>query len=232
MHDQDKELLLSCPVINTDILAQLGAVLHPADVVYLKSLGAIKKFPKNATLVHSGEKMDQLVYLIKGLVRSATTGEDGTERTYGYFTPGCFIGDAAFFHRQPVLYDMRFMEQSEAVMIDRHQLPHIIRNPSIVQFMLVSVSLVSRTLAMRIEESSFRSKEEKVYRILLCLSGTEYIKYKPHFTHQEIADMAGVHRVTVTNTLQVLKKEGIIEVAERGRIRVTDLAKLYKKIND
>lgn len=232
MHDQDKELLLSCPVINTDILAQLGAVLNPADVLYLKSLGTTRKFSKNATLVNSGDKMNQLVYLIKGLVRTATTGEDGTERTYGYFAPGCFIGDAAFFHRQPVLYDLRFMEQSEALIIERNQLPHIIKNPSIVQFMLVSVSLVSRTLAMRIEESSFRSKEEKVYRILLCLGGTEYVKYKPHFTHQEIADMAGVHRVTVTNTLQTLKKEGIVEVAERGRIRVKDLAKLHSKIHD
>ena len=84
---------------------------------------------------------------------------------------------------------------------------------------------------MRIEESSFRSKEEKVYRILLCLGGTEYVKYKPHFTHQELADMAGVHRVTVTNTLQTLKKEGIVEVAERGRIQVKDWKKLKDKIH-
>ena len=47
---------------------------------------------------------------------------------------------------------------------------------------------------------------------------------------QEIADLVGVHRVTVTNTLQALKKEKIIHIANRGEITVVDREKLRSKI--
>ncbi len=83
---------------------------------------------------------------------------------------------------------------------------------------------------MQIEDAAFRTTKEKVCRVLLCLSGTEYVQYKTHFTHQEIADLVGVHRVTVTNTLQALKKEKIIHIANRGEITVVDREKLRSKI--
>lgn len=230
MQDQNKPFLLSSPVINTNILAQLGAALTSDDVTLLRSLGKVKKFPKNAVFVHIGDTVDQLVYLEKGLVRMVATGEDGTERTYSYNTPGTFLGDAAFFHRQPVLYDLRFEEASEILLIDRKDLPRLLERQSFVQFWLTSISLVSRTLAMQIEDAAFRTTKEKVCRVLLCLSGTEYVQYKTHFTHQEIADLVGVHRVTVTNTLQALKKEKIIHIANRGEITVVDREKLRSKI--
>ena len=226
MLDQDKPLLLSCPVINADNLAQMGAALSAEDVTFLKSLGKMKKFAKDSVFVYSGETIDQLVYLEAGLVRMVAVGEDGSEKTYSYFTPGCFIGEAAFFHRQPVLFDLRFLERSTIYLVDGQHLAQILQRPSIVRYLLVSIALVSRTLAMQIGDAAFRTTEEKVCRTLFCLSGEEYTRYKPFFTHQEIADLAGVHRVTVTNTLAELKKEGIVSIPLRGHIHVLNREKL------
>jgi CRP/FNR family transcriptional regulator len=229
MEDRDKPLLLSCPVINTDILDQLGAVLGPDDLALLEALGTVKKFAKNAVLVYSGERIEQLMFLHKGLARFVDTGKDGTERTFGYYTAGCFLAEPAFFHRQPVLYDIRLLEEAEVRFIDRQHLPRILERPQLMLFLMTSTALMSRILAMQIEDAAFRTTEEKVCRTLVCLSGKEHTPYKPHFTHQEIADLAGVHRVTVTNTLAALKKEGIISFRPRGGITVIDREKLWRR---
>ncbi len=226
MEDENKTLLLSCPVINKEVLAQLGALLEQEDLALLKSLGAAKKFAQNAVLAYSGERIEQLLFLPKGLARFVGTCKDGTERTFGYYTAGCFLAEPAFFHRQPVLYDIRFLENSEVLFIERHHLPRILERPNMMLFLMTSTALMSRILAMQIENAAFRTTTEKVCRTLLCLSGKEHTQYKSRFTHQEIADLAGVHRVTVTNTLAMLKNAGVISSQPRGSITVIDIEKL------
>lgn len=226
----DLPMMLSCPVINVENLSKLGASLSHDDIAMIKTVGILKKFGKKSSLVYSGESIDSMVFLDKGLAKFVVTGTDGTEKTYSYFTPGCFIGDAAFFHRQPILFDLRFIEPSEVYMIDRAKMNKLLERPSVVYFLLTAISLVSRTLAMQLEDAAFRTTDEKVCRTLLCLSGNEHLRYKASFTHQELADLMGVHRVTVTNALASLKKEGIISMQGRGSITVLDREKLRNRI--
>ena len=230
MEDKDRALLLSCPVISKEVLAQLEAVMDQEDMLFLQSVGIAKKFSKNYVLVDHGECIDSLIFLRKGLARCVETGTEGTEKTYLYITEGCFIADAGFFHRQPVLFQIRFMEDSEVLIIGRRHLQDVLIRPKLMLFITIALSLTSRNLAMQIEDAAFRTTEEKVCRTLFCLSGEECIRYKPHFTHQEIADLAGVHRVTVTNTLADLKRQGIIGISPRGNFQVADREKLKRKI--
>jgi len=95
---------------------------------------------------------------------------------------------------------------------------------------LKQMSLGSRVMAYQLEDATFRTTKQTICRILYCLSDVEHTNYKPHFTHQEIADLAGVHRVTVTNTLAALKNEGIVKFQSRGQIEVSNRNKLYEEI--
>lgn len=229
MENEDRPLLLSCPVINKTVLSELGAVLVPEDRAFLQSVGIKKTFVKHSNFASYGECIESLIFLHKGLTRCVGTGNDGNEKTYIYVSEGCFIAEAGFFHRQPILFQMNFMKDSEVLLIGRQYLPEILARPNLMLFIMTTTSLVSRILAMQIEDAAFRTTEEKVCRTIFCLSGEEYIQYIPHFTHQDIADLAGVHRVTVTNILAVLKKKGIICMSPRGNIRVMDRERLRSK---
>ena len=44
MENEDRPLLLSCPVINKTVLSELGAVLVPEDRAFLQSVGIKKTF--------------------------------------------------------------------------------------------------------------------------------------------------------------------------------------------
>ena len=227
--EKHKALLLSCPVINRITLAHLGVELANDDLLLMKSLSTAKKYPKKTVLAYANEKIDRLMFLQSGLVRIVDIGMDGTEKTFQYIAGGCFLAEAAFFHQQPILYDIQCLEESEVLYIDRCHLPRILERPRLTLFLITSTSLSSRILAMQIEDAAFRTSEEKICRMLLCLSGDDYKQNKLSFTHQELADLTGVHRVNVTNTLNNLKKEGIISMGARGVIEVIDFDKLQRR---
>lgn len=229
-NEKQNALLLSCPLINTATLAKLGVALNPADLLFLQSLAIIRKFAKNTILAYTNERIKSLLFLYHGIVRFVDTSECGLIKTLVYVAEGCFLGEAAFFHQQPVLYDLHFLEDSEVFFIDSVHLPLIVERPRLMLFLMTSTSLASRILAMQIEDAAFRTAEEKICRMLSCLNGNEKAQYKLSFTHQEIADFTGVHRVNVTNTLNLLKKEGVITTATRGNIAIINRDKLLQRL--
>lgn len=229
--DKDSPFLLSCPVLNTDTLAKLGARLEASDLQLLRSVGNAQKFRKKFALAYTNERIEHLMFLDTGLIRAVCTGKDGTEKAFFYASGGCFVAEAAFFHQQPILYDIQFLVDSEVLFIDRIHLRHILGRPQLMNFLMTATSLGGRILAMQLEDAAFRTTEGKICRLLACLGSKEQMHYKVSFTHQEIADLTGVHRVNVTNTLNTLKKEGIISMATRSSITIINRDKLRERLS-
>lgn len=50
-------------------------------------------------------------------------------------------------------------------------------------------------------------------------------------THVRIGERLGIRRPSVTESLQTLEKEGLVHQVDKGRIDVTDLAGLTKRVN-
>lgn len=223
-------LLLSCPIISASTLARLGVKLEDQDLQLLTSLASTKKFAKNSSLSYTDEKIENLLFLQSGLARSVGTSKDGSERTFIYTSGGCFLGEAAFFHRQPVLYDIQFIENSTVLFVERIHLPLVLKRPQLMMFLVTGLSLTSRILAMQIEDAAFRTTDGKICRMLACLSGKAPGQADLTLTHQELADLIGVHRVNVTSTLNTLKKEGIISMETRGNIRIVNRDRLLLRI--
>ena len=79
-----------------------------------------------------------------------------------------------------------------------------------------------RMLSFQIQDMSFLDAEQRIIHILLKLSadfGTttaDGIKLSVKFSDQELAGLVGVCRVTVTKTLNALKKLGLIDKQYRN----------------
>jgi CRP-like cAMP-binding protein len=77
----------------------------------------------------------------------------------------------------------------------------------------------------RHEQSAFQPVTSRVAALLLKLSGGA--KEVTGYTHQEMADILGVYRETVTNGIAELKADQVIKVG-RKRITLVDMAALRK----
>lgn len=203
--------------------------IAPEDFSFLRSLGTIKTFPKGSLIATNGTCICNLFYMISGLVQYVTTSADGTEKIIMYATPGCFFAEEAFFHQQPIIFNLEVLMPAEVIVIDQQKLNEIMSRPAIALFLLRSVSMKTRILAYQIEDLAFRTTEQKVCRILYCLFSQQDSKGKIHFTHQDLADLTGTHRVTITNSLASLKKAGIITIKPGGMIEITDYERLKQK---
>jgi CRP-like cAMP-binding protein len=77
----------------------------------------------------------------------------------------------------------------------------------------------------RHEQSAFQPVTSRVASLLLKLAGGK--KEVGGYTHQEMADMLGVYRETVTNGIGELKQDHLIKVG-RKRITLLDIGALRK----
>lgn len=230
MQKADKPLMLTSPVITPSLLHEITPGLTRQELDFLKSAGLLRRYSKDSIIARQDDYIDKIMFLEKGMVRSVGIGADGAEKTFLYFSAGCFLGLEGVLHCQPVIYDLQVLEDSNILLIDNNRLGDLLTRKNIGLFMLRSLALSSRILAHQVEDATFRTTEQAICRILYCLSDREQMSFKPFFTHQEIANLVGAHRVTVTHILGMIKKEGIIDVQARGHVMVVDREKLRKKI--
>lgn len=207
--------------------------LRDEDIALIKNIGEKRHYPKGAVITDMGDRGEYMYFVLEGTVRYSLLSSDGVEKPVSFITPGCFIGDEPFFHGQPTLYHAVALEEVKAIAISRKYLPEILARPGLVHVLLKSLSHKSRILATQVEDLAFRNTVEKVSRILYCIhaenSDIKKTQNNYRITQQELAAFAGAHRVSITNAISQLKKEGIIKTAKDGSVIVTDWEKLKEK---
>ncbi|WP_258358559.1 Crp/Fnr family transcriptional regulator [Moorella sulfitireducens] len=232
MVSQNMEVFLTTsPWINADFLKS-NNISYEEELVFIKKIGTFCHYKKDRIIIGIGTRVDRFFYLQDGIVKYTLLSRGGSEKPVLYVSPGCFFGDEAFFHGQPVIFNALAMEDVKAISIHKHHLNELFSRPGLVYMLLKSVSLKSRMLANQIEDLAFRNTTEKLCRLLYCLlldpSSKQKINTCIKFTHHELANLAGVHRVTVTNAISHLKEEGIIHTLPDGTIVVDNWDKLRK----
>lgn len=224
-------LLTTSPWVKSQFLKSEN--MSEKDLALVQRVGEKKNYSKGAIITGMGSRGEHMYYVLKGTIRTSLLSVDGVEKPVVYVTPGCFLGEEAFFHRQPTIYSALAIEDVEVIEIDRKFLQDIINSPGLAHILLNSLSFKSRILASQIEDLAFRSTVEKVSRILYCiLAETPGGKEKHEsiqISQQELAAIAGAHRVSITNAISQLKKDEIIKTAKDGSIIVIDWGKLREK---
>lgn len=218
MQEEERTMLLSIPLINPSLMENVGVTLTTSDISFLTSLGSIRKYPKDTVLLDQGSQIDKLMFLLSGSARYVATGVDGSKRTYVQISAGCFLGEEPFFHRKPIVFQLKLIEDSDVLFIDANRIRELLANERICLFIIHLLAFKARMFALQVEDSAFRTPLQIVCKVLYCLSDEAYSTTKIHFTHREIAELTGLHRVTVSSMLATLKKQGIIHTDTKGTI--------------
>lgn len=177
-----------------------------------------RKYKKDEMIYWQGSHADEFFYLKSGSVRIFISSENGAEKTLTIRNPGSIFGEAAFFDGLPRVSSAKTLERSEIIVVTRQSLLECIRKePQLAMNLLTYLSQTIRMLSAQVDTATFQQADERVARLLLNLS-TESGCVRA--THEDLAALAGVSRVTVSRILSNFSRRGWVDTHYR-EIRVT-----------
>ncbi|MBZ0187337.1 MAG: Crp/Fnr family transcriptional regulator [Candidatus Obscuribacterales bacterium] len=206
-------------------------------VEFGRLLGILEELelPKHHSLFSPGTPCDAIYFIEKGRVRVTRLSPEGKTVILALLGPGDLIGEAAWESGEHDSY-ADTLEEACIYQIGREAFQNFIRqNP---EFGLRLIQILGGRLKQaqaRIEDLVFRQVPSRVARLLLTLAESHGrvtpagIRVEFPLTHQEIADLVGSSRVTVTQILNRFRTSHWIEI-ESKRVTIHDMAALEELV--
>ncbi len=172
---------------------------------------------KKETIFLPGESSQQVYLLKTGRVKISRISEEGRELTIALLGPGEIFGELEILEGSARDTIAETMEDSQLCVIQKEQFLSLIRKRPELSFRLTKlIGLRLRRIESRVEDLVFRDVPSRLAHLLIQLS-EEYgnptrdgILLSIKVTHQEMANLIGSIRETVSATLGEFKKEGLI----------------------
>ena len=185
----------------------------------LEQSGVPRVYEKGEMIYWQGSRADEFYFLKSGGVRVFLCSENGSEKTLSVMKPGRIFGEAAFFDGLPRVSSARALRRTEAVPVTRRGLMECIRRePQLAVNLLSYLSQTIRMLSAQLDTVAFQQADERIARLLLNLAAENGLVQA---THEDLAALAGVSRVTVSRILGDFSSRGWVRTHYR-EIRLTD----------
>jgi CRP/FNR family cyclic AMP-dependent transcriptional regulator len=216
--------------------AAMASAASPASQQALTEAGAILRVSKGRTLVNQGDPAASIALIGMGRVRLSRALSDARSLSVGYRGAGDVVGEAALGGATAYRESAVATEDVEALMVPVATVRALIAADQVFGSGLLSV-LVDRhgDTEDRLASMLFRNVEARLAEFLIKaaqrwgIPEPRGVLIAAPFTHQEMANMIGSTRETVTLTLGDLRKKGIIEI-DRRRIVVLDRDALKSRV--
>jgi CRP-like cAMP-binding protein len=198
----------------------------------LESHSRARSFPRRSVVYFPDEPGESVLLLTRGRVKIMALTPDGRETIFAFIEPGELFGELAVLDPAPRSEHAEAVEDSHALAIPREELLWLMgRRPDVAMSVTKLLGLRLRRIENRLKNLLFRSNRERTVAVLLELLGSHgqlvggRWEIGLRLSHQELANLIGATRETVTLTLGQLQKEGLVEVTRR-RITVLDRGRL------
>ena len=183
-----------------------------------------KTYAKKTIIFHEGDPGDTLYILKSGRVKISKITEDGREKTLAIMQPGDFFGEMAIFDSLPRSATAEVIDdQASTYTVSKRDFERIIlENPQIALKIMRDLTRRIRQVNQQVEDLAFKDVHERVASTLCNLSkvegralGGNRILINLKMTHQDLANMVGSSRETVTRALNRLQDQEIISIAHQ-----------------
>lgn len=184
----------------------------------------VKNILKGSIIYHQGDKARCFYYLKKGRVKVVMTSADGMEKTLSTASAGEILGEAAFFDKMPRISSAYALTNIEVISVDEAKLLSLIKdNPKLALELLEIQATRIRQLSSQIDAITFMKADGRIAGLLLQSASSNIVNY----THEEIAGIVGVSRVTVSKILNRFKREGLLKT-DYGKIVLINTVELKR----
>lgn len=183
-------------------------------------------------IIYSAQDKEEVMFILKkGRVRIFKLSADGRMITMAILKDGDTFGAMSIIKGGISGAFAETLEDSYICAIRQEDFSAVVKEmPEIALKLIEKINQKLKEAESRIEDLVFRDVPGRIASILLKLaeqfgkvsaSGTE-INFR--ITHQELADMVGATRETVTVILSDFKNDGIVQVNEKHMLTIDDKA--------
>ena len=192
----------------------LFATLEDAVLEEIAGLLIDRKFPKDAIIFEEGSVGDYMYLIREGQVKVTKMSEDGREKILEILGSGDFMGEMALVDREPRSASIKTTRPCVLLALSRQDFLGLLReNPEISMGIIRELTRRLRETDEQIRGLLFERVEGRTRRILSRMA-TDPVSSDPNrlttppVTHQQLADLVGTSRETITRVVKELKDSG------------------------
>jgi CRP/FNR family transcriptional regulator, cyclic AMP receptor protein len=201
----------------------------------IEKVGTRKIYPKNEIILLEEDAGTALFVIVRGKVKVSRASTDGREVILTILGDGDFFGEMAILDGLTRSASVTAIEESDLFLIQRNDFLNLLHAyPEVSVALLQELTTRLRSADMKIKALSLKDAEGKVATVLLQIAddigkikqGKVEIEKLP--LQQDLANMAGTSRETISRTLHSFAKKGFVEL-EGSKLRILDYEKFKEK---
>jgi CRP/FNR family cyclic AMP-dependent transcriptional regulator len=208
--------------------SEIFECFNPMEMGRLMGIVEEQELPKHHVVFSPGDPSNAIYFIEKGRVRMTRLSPEGKTVILALLGPGDLIGEATWELGEHDSY-AETVEESRLYQISKEAFENLVReNPDFGLRLIQIIGIRLKQAQARIEDLVFRPVPSRVARLLINLAETHGkvtpngIKVEFRLTHQEIANMVGSSRVTVTQILNRMRSSHWIDI-ESKRVTIFNI---------
>jgi CRP/FNR family cyclic AMP-dependent transcriptional regulator len=199
--------------------------------------GVLQSFKKNSVILSEEDSGSALFVITEGKVKVFRSSNDEKEVILAMLNESDFFGEMALLDGMARSATVMAIEDSKLFIIQRTEFLDLLKKyPEVSIALLTELTKRFRSSSMKIKALSLKDAEGKVATVLLQLAddigkirqGIVEIDDLPF--QQELANMAGTSRETISRTLHSFAKKGLIEL-DGSKLKIIDYEKFKEMFN-
>lgn len=206
--------------------------LSPEEIDTIGGLARVRNYKKNMIIFMEGEPGEALYFVISGKVKISKTTEDGREQILHLLQHGDVFAEVVLIDGGPYPATAEVIETAQIGMLMNKEVENLVRSNADIAIKLLKIMSKRLRLAQRqVRDLALKDTYGRLAGMLLMLGkehGTETdegVRIELPLSRQELANLIGTTRETVTRILGDFKKYKCIEL-EKQAIILIDRAKL------
>lgn len=195
----------------------LFSILKDEELKAMSELTISRRFSKDGLVLLAEEEGDTMFIIVKGKVKVTSLSEEGREVIFSILKDGDFFGEMTLFDGKPRSATVIAAEETELLLLRRADFIDLLeRNPQMAVKMLAELAGRLRKADKQIEGLALLDVHGRVVRTLLQLAQEQGVPVKRGVqisrrpTHQDLANMCGTTRETVSRILGELQRGGYL----------------------
>jgi len=215
--------------LNTEALKgiPLFSTLTDEELERIAEKITIGTFKRNEVIFHEEDTNEYMYIILSGKVKVVQTSEEGKEIILALHKPKDFFGEMSLIDGKTAPATVAALENSIIAIIAKRDFRSLLAMQNKVLANLLQIFCARlRNSYSRIQILSFSNASQRIKTLLVMLSNMygkkadEGVTIDMKLTHQNIADMTGITRETVTRILNRWQKEGEISVLRNKYIQL------------
>ena len=197
---------------------------------------AERRVAKGSTIFSKGDPGTSMMAVMAGRIRVSSISSDGREVMLNVIGAGEIFGEIALLDGKPRSADATALDDSVLMVVERrHFLPFLLRNPTLMERMLVVLCDRLRRTSIALEELALLDLPERLARLITKMAReygrpvAEGMRIDMKLSQRDLATLVASSRETVNKQLRGWREQCVLDLVA-GHIVVRNAAALERLV--